>query len=722
VIVNRPHVPIGNLPALPTRFIGHAGEVARLSAALEASAIVTLIGAGGVGKTRTAIELSKRASERFPDGVWFVDLALLDDGADVAPFVCEMLRGIAPLARDAASFASAIAEKRALLLFDSCEHVLPQTAEFLRVILATAPDVRIVVTSRQPLGIEGEAAHHLATLELADAIELFTERARGAGVAPKSYGERATIAAIVRRLDAIPLAIELAAPQLRSMPAAELLRHLDDRLQLLSMENPGAPSRQQTLEAMLDWSHRRLSETSQKLFRRLAIFVGGCTLESAMHVCSDAQFNEARVGEALEDLVAKSLAVREAHAGRARYRMLEITRAYAQMRLIESDEYDEAALAHVHYFVVLARRLENVLDATPVIEWQAGVTLAAQNFRAALSLALDAGDVESAASICESLHYWMWEFGTVHASDLTARLATMLETTMEPSSEAPLQLTHAAMLRRSDRHRALEAGKRAYDLYREIGDPVRIADALRCTGSLQHDVLGAPSAKLSGEMERYADLMLERGSTLRAAELLNNLGVSYAQMLDDARLQDARVCFERAASLLEARGDGERAGRVIGNSAATAYLLGDLELAVRHSRRAVGLFTRDVETVGAGHQWSNYGFYLASAGRYAEARKALLRGVGISRNLGDRVGLSGALDYAAHYSHLIRQDARAARLLGCADALQPSDVSRQARGAEVMRDLIAALRSSLGEDRFDEERESGARRPLDDLLAELATD
>lgn len=718
MILNRTHFPVGNLPSQPTRFIGHAEEVTRLAGVLEGNPILTVIGSGGIGKTRTAIELAKHVAMSFSDGVWFVNLALLDDGADVVPFVCETLRDIAPLARDIRTFASSVSDKRVLLLFDSCEHVIAQTAELLEAVIAQAPDARILVTSRQPLGIEGEAAHRLGPLPTEDAIELFFDRARSAGVAP-GPDRRPVVAAIVKRLDSIPLAIELAAPQLRAMPPEELLRHVDDRLQLLRMQNRGAPSRQQTLEAMLDWSHRLLDDTAQQLFRRLAIFVGGCTMEAAMHVCADPYFNEARVGDALEDLVAKSMVVPEMVGGRTRYRMLEITRAYAQGRLFESREYDEAAQAHVHYFVVLAKRLEAVLDAVPVLDWQATVMLDAQNYRAALSLALDAGDVESAACICESLHYWLWEHGAVHASDLTRRIATILATTMAPEAEAPLRLAYAGLLRRTGRQHALDSAKRALTLYRAIGDPVHLSDALRCTGSLQNDVLGAPSAKLSGDMADYADRMLECGSTLRAAELLNNLGVSYAQMLDDERLQDARVCFERAAGLLEARGDGERAGRVMGNSAAVAYLLGDLQLAVRWSRRAVGLFNRKVETVGAGHQWANYGFYLAVVGRFDEAHKALRRGISISRNLGDRIGLAGAMEYVACYAHRVGKDVLAARAVGSAEALQPSDVARQARSEAVMNELRNGLRENLGEERYDHERELGGVMPVDEVIREF---
>jgi predicted ATPase len=716
VLVNH-RIP-GNLPTRPTRFIGHADEVMRLAAALDVNPIVTVTGPGGVGKTRTAIELARRVAEYFPDGVWFVNLALLDDGADVVPFVCETLRDVSPVAGTAKSFAAALHDRRLLLLFDSCEHVLEQTGELIEAIVAAAPHVRIVATSRQPLAVEREIEHRLESLSLDDAVELFYDRTSSAGVVLS--GElRDAVAALVQRLDAIPLAIELAAPQLRTMPPDELLRHLDDRLQLLAMENRRAPSRQQTLETMHDWSHRLLSDNAQKLFRRLAIFVGGCTLEAAMYVCADEEFNEARLSESLEELKVKSLVVADDAEGLRRYRMLEITRAYAQGRLFESKEYDEAAQAHVHYYVALARRFEAMLEAMPVLKWQSMVMLEAQNFRAALSLALDAGDVESPAAICESLHFWLWQHGPVHAADLTRRIATILDTTMEPAVEAPLRLAHAALLRRSDRHRALESAKRSYELYRALGDTKHFTDALRCTSSLQHDVLGAPSAKLAVDVERYANIMLEMGSTLRAAELLNNLGVAYAEMLDDARLEDANVCFERAAGLLEARGDRERAGRVIGNSAVTAYLLGDHELAVRWSRRSVEFFDQVPDSVEAGHQWSNLGFHLAVVGRYDEARAALLRSIGIAVERNDSEGLSEVLENAAYYYHVTDHDRLAARLLGAADRLLPRDLARQARDATVMQRFLDGLRHNLGEETYEQERERGAKMPVLEVVREV---
>jgi tetratricopeptide (TPR) repeat protein len=342
----------------------------------------------------------------------------------------------------------------------------------------------------------------------------------------------------------------------------------------------------------------------------------------------------------------------------------------------------------------------------------------AQNMRAALSLALDAGDVESPAAICEALHFWLWQHGPVHAADLTQRIATILATTMEPASEAPLRLALAALLRRSDRHRALESAKRAYELYRALGDAAHSADALRCTSSLQHDVLGAPAAKLASDVERYAALMLDKGSTLRAAELLNNLGVSYAEMLDDARLHDASVCFERAAGLLEARGDRERAGRVIGNSAVTAYLSGDRELAVRCSRRAVELFDRVADSIEAGHQWSNLGFHLCVVGRHDEARSALRRGIEIALARSDREGLSEVLENTAYLCHEIGEDALAARLMGSAETLLPRDLARQARDAAVMEELLAGLRGRLGEAGYESERKRGARLPIADVVRE----
>ncbi|MBV8155878.1 MAG: hypothetical protein JO029_08810 [Candidatus Eremiobacteraeota bacterium] len=707
----------GNLPSRPTRFIGHADEVALLATTLDDRQIVTVTGAGGVGKTRIAIELAKRVAAFFPDGVWFVNLALLDDGSDVVPFVCETLREIAPLARDTATFAAALGDRQVLLVFDSCEHVLERTAELLSAIVHVAPRARVIATSRQRLGIDVEVEHRLGTLAIDDGVELFYDRARNAGVRLDDQ-QRVTVAGVVEYLDAIPLAIELAAPQLRAMSVDELLRHLDDRLDLLAFENRGAPSRQQTLEAMHDWSHRLLSENGQKLFRRLAIFVGGCSLEAAMHVCCDSRFNEAQLSEALEELVLKSLVIKERIEGRTRYRMLETTRAYAQGCLFRSNEYDEAAQAHVRYFVLLARRYENVLDAQPVLQWQATVTGEAQNFRAALSLALDAGDVESPASICEALFCWLWTYGHVHAADLTRRISTILTTTMQPSAEAPLRLAHAALLRFSERHRALESAKRAYELYREIGDMTHLADALRCTSALQHDVLGAPSAKLAVEVARLADLMLELGSTLRAAELLNNLGVNYAEMLDQDRLVEAAVCFERAAGLLEARGDRERAGRVIGNCAVVAYLGGDYEQAVRWSTRAVEFFDESPDSTEAGHQWNNLGFHLSSVGRHEESRQALQRSVDIAVERKDHEGLAEVLESAAAWCSATENALVAARLLGCAASLMPSDLARQAREVGMLQELVDGVRAVLGDETYEAERARGATLPIAEIYRE----
>ncbi|MBV8490748.1 MAG: hypothetical protein JO199_09500 [Candidatus Eremiobacteraeota bacterium] len=709
----------GNLPSRPNPYVGHSDELMRIIAALDDNEIVTITGPGGVGKTRTAIELATRVAGFFPDGVWYVNLALLDDGTDVVPFVCETLRDIAPLARDAASFASAIGGRRALLLFDSCEHVLTQTAALVAKVTEVSPGARILLTSRQPLGLPNEVPHRLESLPLEDAIELFFERASAAG-APLEQDRRDVVGAIVSYLDAIPLAIELAAPLLRSMSAEDLLRHLDDRLQLLSMENRGAPTRQQTLEAVHDWSHRLLSENAQKLFRRLAIFVGGSTLEATMLVCADTEFNEARLGEALDELVSKSLVIAEMTGEFKRYRMLESTRAYAQARLFESGEYDDAAQAHVQYFVMLARRYEAMLDAVTVQRWQSAVSLDAQNFRAALSLSLDAGDVESPAAICEALHQWLWVQGPVHATDLTRRIAIILATTMDPASEAALRLGYASLLRPTDRQRSLESAKRSYDLYRELGDKYHCSDALRATSGLQMDVFGAPSVKLSTELERYADLMLEAGNTLRAAELLNNLGVAYAQTLEGDHLSDALVCFERAAGLLAARGDRERAGRVIGNSSVTAYILGDVELAVRWSRRAVDFFENDPDIMEAGHQWANYGFLLSLTARYDEAQAALRRAIEIARNRSDRDGLGEALENAAHYHHFLGNHGVAALLIGCAAAVRLPDVARQAHEAGVHAELVEALREQLGSDAYEAEVSRGKRSTVDEVVREAA--
>ncbi|HTX58431.1 MAG TPA: diguanylate cyclase [Verrucomicrobiae bacterium] len=709
---------LGNLPSRSTRFVGHTNEVARLTSALERNVVVTVTGAGGVGKTRIAIEIARRLAGYFPDGTWFLDLAMLDDPNDFLPFACEVLRTVAPLARDEASLASALRDKRALVVMDNCEHVIPQAAELARTFAQHCPEMRLLATSREPLRVKGSVTHRLGSLALEDAVELFVERARAAGI---WLGDerRAIIAAIVQQLDAIPLAIELAAPQLRNMTPEELLRRLDDRLQVLGMSNRGAPSRQQTLEALLDWSHRLLDEKASALFRRLAVFTGGFTLEAAMHVCADEeQLNEAATGEALADLVSKSLVTEESALAGVRFRMLEITRIYAQGLLVESGEFDAAAYAHVRFFTTLAARFEGTLEATPVTYWRKLVSLDGQNFRAALSLAIDAGDVDSIAAMCQSLHYWLWEHGAVQASDLTRRIAAILATTLKPSVEAPMRLALAALVRRSDRPRAYESARRSLELYRALGDDLHVADALRSTVTLEHETMPSFDAGLEGEMHRYVELMLDAGSTLRAAELLNNLGVFYAQSLDESRLHDALECFERAGALLEARNDSDRCGRVVGNTAGIAFLLGDAELAARRSRRAVELFDRSEEGWSGGRQWANHGYYLLACGRVDEARSALRRGIGVLRDLGDRLGLAGALEYMAQLYHRTGNDRLAARLIGFANATFGPGVARQARESEMLSELQEAVRANLGDEAYNAETHRGAGTTVEEIVRE----
>ena len=514
---------------------------------------------------------------------------MLDDPADFMPFACEVLRTVAPLPRDTESLVSALRDKRLLVVMDNCEHVIPQAAELARLLAVSAPKVRVIATSREPLRVKGGTTHRLGSLPLEDAVELFTERARAGGI---WLGDerRAIIAAIVQQLDSIPLAIELAAPQLRSMSPEELLRRLDERLQVLGASNRGGASRQQTLEALLGWSHRLLDENGRKRFRRLAVFTGGCTLEAAMHVCGDEeQLNEAVVGEALADLVSKSLVSEESSPSGPRYRMLEITRIYAQGLLVASDEFDAAAYAHVRFFTTLALRFEGTLEATPVTHWRSLVSMDGRNFPAAPLAGHRRGrrrqrrdDLSGAPLLAVGARGRTGNrSGAAHCGDSSddaapirrgadALGAGLARSPLGPDARARGGAALAGSVSRA---------RRRHPRRRALG----------CTVATELETVSEPDPSLEGEMLRFIETMLDLGSTLRAAELLNNLGVFYAQLLDDSRLPEALVCFERAAALLEARGDADRCGRVIGNSAGIAFLLGDAELAARRSPRGRAL-------------------------------------------------------------------------------------------------------------------------------------
>ncbi len=366
-----------NLPIQLTRFVGREQSIAEIAGALTRSRLVTLTGAGGAGKTRLAVQVGSELADRFAHGVWLVELAPITDQRQVPQAVASAVGVPEVPGRPVLEAVTArLAGEERLIVVDNCEHLLDTSAELVATLLKASPRSRVLATSREPLRVAGESAYRVPSLgmpepregapanELArsEAVRLFADRAANASSSFTLIdANTAIVAEICRRLDGIPLAIELAAARVSSLPIEKIAERLDDRFRLLSRGDRTALPRQQTLRALIDWSHDLLTEPERVLLRRLAVFAGGFTLEAAEAVCAGAGLGPADVLDLLTSLVDRSLVTLEAEG--ARYSLLETIRQYALERLRSAGEEGEVRDRHLDHYVTLAENAAERIHA-----------------------------------------------------------------------------------------------------------------------------------------------------------------------------------------------------------------------------------------------------------------------------------------------------------------------------------------------------------------------
>lgn len=440
-----------SLPVPLTSFIGRQPELAEVKQLLASSRLLTITGAGGCGKTRLALHVASDLRQTCSDGVCWVDLAPLADATLLPKAIAQALHlreqlGLALLD----VILDFLHDKCLLLVLDNCEHLASACAEFAHDALCEAPQINILATSREPLAVIGELLYPVAPLALPpqsqvtdiapfDSIRLFVERARD--VLPGftlTAANAIPVAEICRRLDGIPLAIELASARVNALTVEQIAARLDDRFALLTSARHGTPSHHRTLRAALDWSYGWLPAQEQTLLSRLSVFAGGCTLEAAERVCTaerprsgaerGAEGSEGitseQVVDGLSSLVSKSLVVAETlERGEARYRMLETIRQYARDRLFESGEGEAIRDRHLDYFLRFAEEIEPKLHGPDQVEWQERLDGDHDNLRAALEWSLHAGCVEKRSRLVKALAwFWVicghWREGRTRAEEL----------------------------------------------------------------------------------------------------------------------------------------------------------------------------------------------------------------------------------------------------------------------------------------------------------------
>jgi predicted ATPase/DNA-binding CsgD family transcriptional regulator len=395
-----------HLVAPLTSFVGRHTEIEAAAGLLQRHRLVTLTGPGGAGKTRLAAQVATGQSDRHPEGVWWVDLATVSDCTAVAETIAEAV-GAPVVGGRIHALRTHLATWRSLLCLDNAEHLLDGVASTVEAVLHACPQITVLVTSREPLGVPGEAVLGVPPLSDDDALSLFVDRAR---LVQPSFAldesNEAAIRSIAAHLDGIPLALELAAAWVRTLTPQQVEAGLDDRFALLVRGPRGAQRRQRTLVGSIDWSHALLDETDRIVLRRLAVFAGTFGLAAARALCAEGTVTAAEVVPALGRLVDKSLVVADVQADESRYRLLETIRAFAAARLVEAEEDTALRERHLAWFLrfVEAAEADRESDADG---WRRALVLEYDNLRAALEWGLAAEDPRAGRQLAASLA-WLW--------------------------------------------------------------------------------------------------------------------------------------------------------------------------------------------------------------------------------------------------------------------------------------------------------------------------
>lgn len=541
-------------PVQLTTFVGRQAELRNLHQVLADNRMVTLTGAGGVGKTRLAVQICAESMGEFGDGACFIDLAPITV-PELVPVTTARTLGLPdqPGLSTMDTLLRFLGQRHMLVVLDNCEHLLGASAALAVALLGAGPRITLLATSREPLGVAGEATWQLPSLSLADeAIELFADRARLARSDFRITDANITVTAeICRRLDGIPLAIELAAARVRALSLTEILDGLHDRFRLLAGGSRTAVRRQQTLRASVDWSHALLTGTEHVLFRRLAVFLGGFDLDAAQAVAGTDGVERHQVLDQLSLLVDKSLVVAENSGDRTRYRLLETVRQYALEKLAESGEADAVRTRHRDYYAGQAALLDT--PARTDYEWRIEqAEREMDNLRAALGWSLENSDAASALTLASSLQPLWLTRGRIREG--LAWFDTVL-TVVDPHPVEVAAAVHARFL--ADRSLlGLSAGtadsaqqaRQALAIAREIDDPALLARALIACG--YSTAFNADAAQ--PYFDEAADLARSSGDLWRLCHILGWQGNAAIVAGDPIT---ARAAAEEGLGIAEAIGD-----------------------------------------------------------------------------------------------------------------------------------------------------------------------
>ncbi len=719
--------PHHNLPAQATAFIGREREIRQVKQLLESPdhRLITVTGPGGTGKTRLAFEVVKRLAPDFVDGARFVDLSPLVEPAMIPSAIAAVLAVKEQGDRSALEeLKDHLAGREALLLLDNFEHLV-EGAPVVGDLLAAAPGLKCLVTSREPLRVYGERELHLVPLsvpqaeaespeemlESSEAVRLFQDRAKALDPNFKLTDDNSTpVSQICRRVDGLPLAIELAAARVRMFPPEALLDRLEDRLGTLTGGPRDAPARQQTLRNTLEWSHSLLDSSQKVLFARLGVFTGGCNLEALRAVCRD-ESGEVIVDD-VQSLITKSLIYQEQGPhGEPRYRMLETIREFALERLEADGTAYEIEQRHAHHFAGFAEEADSHLEGPDAKRWIERLEADHDNLRTAVGWSLDqVNEPELGLRFAGSMaRFWVMRG---YLSEGYASVTSALEWA---GGDAGARLGARAVLgaaRLAYRQNNLEAANTHYsealDLARQLEEPAWTAECLIGLGMV--DTERGNYAAVEDKFEEALSLFRELGDISGEANAITNLAWAAMRTGDydtaEAHLQDSLDLTRQA-------GDRSGVGFNLSGLGEVSVRMGDLERASEYLQESLEVRSSLGDKWGMGATLGTLGWVAIRQEDWGKATRHLLESFALRKELVDKGGMAWCLEKLAEVSLVSDRHHEAVSLYGAAHSIRESiGSSIDPADQELYERNLAYLREALGGADFESAWAHGAKRQI----------